>query len=306
MSLTVSLNTNTSLLSVYDPNHLWEIGVDEAGRGPLFGRLYVAATVLPKDTLTMPKDTLTMPKATSSVPKATSSVPKATSSVPKATSSMPKATSSVPTSQVSFRHCDMKDSKKFHSEKKIRAVAEYIKTNAVAWHVQYVDESTIDKINIRQAVLRAMHECCRQCIRQICEKYPETRPIDDIFLLIDGNDFVPYTQYYESTQSIEEIHHQTIEGGDNRYTPIAAASILAKVARDDYIHELCSQYPELDLRYGISKNKGYGTKRHLDGIREHGISEWHRRTFGLCARSQLSPVQPSPQLCDSGKEPENA
>jgi len=236
----VSLNTNTSLSSAYDPNHLWEIGVDEAGRGPLFGRLYVAATILPKGDL--------------------------------------------------FRHCDMKDSKKFHSEKKIRAVAEYIKANAIAWHVQYVDESTIDQINIRQSVLRAMHECCRQCIRQICEKYPETRPAEDVFLLIDGNDFVPYTQYNESTQSIEEIPHQTVEGGDNQYTPISAASILAKVDRDDYVRELCFQYPELDRRYGISKNKGYGTKRHLDGIREHGISEWHRRTFGLCAHSRLSPV----------------
>lgn len=74
----------------------------------------------------------------------------------------------------------------------------------------------------------------------------------------------------------------TIEGGDNKYTSIAAASILAKVARDEYIQELCKENPELNEKYDIENNKGYGTKKHLDGIMKFGITEWHRKTFGIC------------------------
>ena len=78
------------------------------------------------------------------------------------------------------------------------------------------------------------------------------------------------------------INYETIEGGDNKYTAIAAASILAKVERDRYIHELCLENPELIERYGIDSNKGYGSKVHMDGIKKYGITKWHRRTFGLC------------------------
>lgn len=216
----------------YNIANRWEIGVDEAGRGPMFGPLYVAGVILPKVD--------------------------------------------------SFRHVDMKDSKKFHSPKKIKEVSEYIKQHALAWHVQPISEDIIDEINIRQAVLRGMHECCRQCIRQITETYPDTSTSTDVFLLIDGNDFVPLRMYDDAAETMMEIPYETIEGGDNTYTSIAAASILAKVARDDYIAELCIQYPELHLKYHIGKNKGYGTKQHLDGIREHGITQWHRATFGMC------------------------
>ena len=73
-----------------------------------------------------------------------------------------------------------------------------------------------------------------------------------------------------------------MEGGDNKYTAIAAASILAKVARDKYIEELCLDHPELSAHYCIDSNKGYGAKKHLDGIKEHGITIWHRRSFGIC------------------------
>ncbi len=81
---------------------------------------------------------------------------------------------------------------------------------------------------------------------------------------------------------IEECPHITIEGGDNKYTPIAAASILAKVARDQYIEELVKKHPELEERYGIAGNKGYGAKKHMDGIKEYGITKWHRKTYGIC------------------------
>ena len=76
--------------------------------------------------------------------------------------------------------------------------------------------------------------------------------------------------------------YDTIEGGDNKYTSIAAASILAKVFRDKYIDDLCAKYPDLITKYGLDSNKGYGAKKHMDGIKEHGITIWHRRSFGIC------------------------
>ena len=81
---------------------------------------------------------------------------------------------------------------------------------------------------------------------------------------------------------METIRYQMIEGGDNKYTSIAAASILAKVARDTYINDLCALNPELIEHYGIDSNKGYGSKKHMDGIKQHGITKWHRKTFGIC------------------------
>jgi ribonuclease HII len=73
-----------------------------------------------------------------------------------------------------------------------------------------------------------------------------------------------------------------VEQGDNKFTCIAAASILAKVARDAYIEELCEQNPELVEHYSLLSNKGYGAKKHIEGIKEHGITIWHRRSFGIC------------------------
>ena len=177
-----------------------EIGIDEAGRGPMLGRVYSAAVILPKDE--------------------------------------------------SFNHALMKDSKRFHSDKKIREAADYIKSNAIKWSVGYVSEDMIDKINIRKATHMAMHEAIRGVIDTEGGKY---------HLLVDGNDFKPYTLLCEEN-GIHQVPHTCIEGGDNKFTSIAAASILAKVSRDDYIAELCVENPELDTRYHILKNKGYGTK----------------------------------------------
>jgi len=228
-----------SLNTYYSHEYPIEIGIDEAGRGPMFGRLYVAAAVLPKDD--------------------------------------------------SFRHELVKDSKKFHSVKKIREVAEYIKTHSVAWTVQYVEPVVIDEINIRQAVFRGMHDCCRQIMTTHAESYR----YDTTLCLVDGNDFAPIRMFDEITETMIEMPHVTIEGGDNKYTAIAAASILAKVARDTYIDELCDDFPELDAKYDLRKNKGYGTKRHMDGIREHGITSLHRRTFGLCKEMPITQTYPS-------------
>jgi ribonuclease HII len=102
------------------------------------------------------------------------------------------------------------------------------------------------------------------------------------FLLVDGNYFNPIIYLNKKTNKLEQLKHTCIEGGDNKYTAIAAASILAKVERDKYINELCLDNPTLAPYYGIDSNKGYGAKKHMDGIKEHGITIWHRRSFGIC------------------------
>ena len=131
-----------------------------------------------------------------------------------------------------------------------------------------VDMPVIDKINIRQATLLTM----RNAINKL------TPPPE--LLLVDGNDFKPYIRFHNGV--FHQTRHICIEGGDNKYTSIAAASILAKVERDLYIKDLCEKNPHLVDYYGIDANKGYGTKKHLDGIRQFGISEFHRKTYGIC------------------------
>lgn len=204
-----------------------ECGIDEAGRGPMFGRVYAGLVVLPKD------DT--------------------------------------------FDHSQMKDSKKFHSKKKIEQVAEYIKQHSIAWAVEYEDEQIIDEINILQATQSAIHKCIKNILIQL-----KIEDINNILLLVDGNYFKSYSLLNSSKTKLEYIKYQMIEGGDNKYTSIAAASILAKVERDKYIHDLCLKNPELVEYYGIDSNKGYGSKKHMDGIKQYGITKWHRKTFGIC------------------------
>jgi ribonuclease HII len=207
-----------------DDINVLEIGIDEAGRGPMFGRVYSGAVILPKDD--------------------------------------------------SFDHSLMKDSKRFHSKKKIQEAAEYIKKNAISWSVGYSDEKTIDKINIRIATHQAMHQAVRDII---CSNNSNNR----YHLLVDGNDFTPFMKF-DDVIGLVQTPHICIEGGDNKYTAIAAASILAKVERDAYIAELCRVDPTLDERYGLLSNNGYGTKIHMDGIKTYGISKYHRKTFGIC------------------------
>lgn len=225
------------LKSCYNEDEkVFEIGVDEVGRGPLFGRVYTAAVILPKD------DT--------------------------------------------FDYSKVKDSKKFHSKKKIEEAAEYVKQHALAWHVSYEDEKKIDEINILQATQLSMHnsinEVCKKYNKFLKEKGKIERVDFNYSLLIDGNYFNPITTLNKEKNKIETIPYITIQGGDNKYASIAAASILAKVERDKYIDDLCKKHPELAENYGIDSNKGYGAKKHMDGIKEHGITIWHRRSFAPC------------------------
>ena len=159
-------------------------------------------------------------------------------------------------------------------------IANYIKENAIVWAVEYEDEQTIDDINILQATQSAMHKGVKNVLGQL-DKMTDVK-LDNILLLVDGNYFKPYSTLNKTKTKLETIKYQMVEGGDNKYTSIAAASILAKVERDKYIEELCLQNPELIEHYGIDSNKGYGSKKHMDGIKQHGITKWHRKTFGIC------------------------
>ena len=192
-----------------------EAGVDEAGRGPLFGRVYTAAVILDQ----------------------------------------------------TFDHSRVKDSKKFTSKKKIKEASDYIKEHAVSWSITYADEKVIDEINILKATMKSMHESILSL-----HKKPE-------HLLIDGNYFKPIVQVID--EKLVHMPYTCVEKGDNTYTSIAAASILAKVARDEYILDLCEKHPELK-QYGIDKNKGYGAKIHMEAIKKYGITEWHRKSYKPC------------------------
>ena len=222
-------------------NNRFEIGIDEAGRGPMFGRVYAAAVVLPRD-------------------------------------------------PDNFDHNSMRDSKKIKSVKKMKIAAEHIRENAIAYSVCYEDENTIDEINIRQAthkaMKRAIFETHKQLMRYISDETNTIHTTKETncqeFLLVDGNDFTPFTYFDEIKNKVVEIPHTTVEGGDNKFTSIAAASILAKYERDLYISNLCEEYPILKERYGLDTNKGYGTKKHIDGIKSYGITKWHRKTYGIC------------------------
>jgi ribonuclease HII len=232
-----------------------EIGLDEAGRGPLFGRLFVGGVVLPFRGGVGGEGAVD-----------------------------------------DFRYNWMKDSKKFYSHQKRAEVAAYIRENALAYHVAFVEASEIDDINILNAVYKGMHECVREIAGQLRAKGLDERgglwkEKEGMFLLVDGNLFEPVMEWNGATDRYEIPDFITVEGGDNKYCSIAAASILAKVAHDEYILGMCRDYPELETRYGLLKGMGYATKAHLEGIRKHGISQWHRRTFGVnCRNAALCPV----------------
>jgi ribonuclease HII len=231
---------------------LYKIGVDEAGRGPMFGRVYAAAVVLQYVEPTV----VVLPKAEPNIGTTVDVDP-------------PKKRK-----QTIVGMNSIKDSKKFTSKTKLREVAEYIKQNSIAWAVAYVDEKTIDRVNILQATQIAMHDA----IGQVLEKLEDWNSLNTV-LEVDGNYFRTYP----------DIDHTCFEGGDASHKNIAAASILAKLARDDYIDELCIEYPRLAELYGLNKNYGYGTKQHMDAMRQYGITPWHRKSFGLCKNAYIHP-----------------
>ena len=152
-----------------------------------------------------------------------------------------------------------------------------IKTNALSWSITYAEADEVDNQNILNCVIRCMHKCCNEIFAKIERKYS-----GDGLLLVDGNYFRPYMRFDETTETFINVPHETVEKGDGTYSSIAAASILAKHARDSYIAELCVQHPLLAEWYSLDKNMGYGTKAHIEGIRAHGITQYHRKSFNIC------------------------
>lgn len=183
-----------------------EVGLDEAGRGPLIGRVY-AAVVNWGDT---PENPMVM------------------------------------------------DSKKLTPKKRAN-VLEWIQQNVDEWAVGYAEPEEIDKINILQATKLAMNRAIDQL---------QFKPD---FLIIDG---IHWENHFP---------HQTksIVKGDNLYYSIAGASIIAKEYHDDYIKNLCLENPELNEKYDLLNNMGYGTNNHLEGIKKYGLSKYHRKTFKI-------------------------
>ena len=159
----------------------------------------------------------------------------------------------------------LNDSKQL-TEKKRYQLREMIERDAVAWAVGIVTPEEIDKINILNASILAMHRALDQL-----KVRPEA-------IIVDGNRFKPY---YERG---ERIPHTTIVKGDGKYLSIAAASILAKTYRDDYMNRLSEEYPQYDWL----SNKGYPTKKHREAIRQYGITPYHRKTFNMLGDGQLT------------------
>jgi ribonuclease HII len=160
-----------------------------------------------------------------------------------------------------FQNELLNDSKKL-TEKQRYALREVIEKEAVTWAVGIVTPEEIDNINILNASILAMHRAVDQL-----KVTPE-------HLLIDGNRFKQY----------KEIPHTTVVKGDGKYLSIAAASILAKTYRDDYMNRLHEEFPVYDW----NNNKGYPTKKHRAGIAQHGTTPYHRMTFNLLSDRQLS------------------
>jgi ribonuclease HII len=155
----------------------------------------------------------------------------------------------------------LNDSKQL-SEKKRYQLREIIERDAVAWAVGIVTPEEIDKINILNASILAMHRALDQL-----QVRPEA-------IIVDGNRFKKY----------QELPHTTIVKGDGKYLAIAAASILAKTYRDDYMNKLAEEFPQYDWL----SNKGYPTKKHREAIKQFGITPYHRKSYNLLGDGQLS------------------
>jgi len=158
-----------------------------------------------------------------------------------------------------FSHPDINDSKQLNEEQR-NTLRPIIESEAVSYAVAMVNNDEIDQINILRASFKAMH----LAIAQLNQKPG--------LLLIDGNRFTKYRR----------IPHRCIIKGDGLYSSIAAASILAKTYRDEYMQKLHGEFPY----YGWFSNKGYGTEEHRKAIEEHGLCKYHRKSFNIVAAQQ--------------------
>ena len=160
-----------------------------------------------------------------------------------------------------YQNPDLNDSKKL-TDKKRKALREQIERDAVSWAVGIVTPDEIDKINILNASILAMHRAL-----DLLKVRPEA-------VIVDGNRFKPY----------QNLPYTTIVKGDGKYLAIAAASILAKTYRDDYMDALAEEYPQYDWK----SNKGYPTKKHRAAIKQFGVTPYHRMSYNLLGTGELS------------------
>ena len=185
----------------------------------------------------------------------------------------------------------LNDSKQL-SEKRRYELREIIERDAIAWAVGIVTPEEIDKINILNASILAMHRAL------------DALKVEPEAIIVDGNRFKPYTppslrnvmpnspssslnishSTFHIPPSTFHLPHSTIIKGDAKYLSIAAASILAKTYRDDYMNKLAEEYPQYDWR----SNKGYPTKKHREAIKQFGITPYHRKSYNLLGDGQLS------------------
>ena len=160
-----------------------------------------------------------------------------------------------------YENALLNDSKQL-TEKRRYQLREQIERDAVSWAVGIVTPEEIDRINILNASILAMHRALDQL-----KVHPEA-------IIVDGNRFKKY----------QNLPHTTIVKGDGKYMAIAAASILAKTYRDDYMNQLAEEFPQYDWQ----KNKGYPTKKHREAIRQYGTTPYHRMSYNLLGDGQLS------------------
>jgi ribonuclease HII len=195
-----------------------EVGIDEAGRGCLFGRLYVGAVVLPAELDCFFDNGAEL--------------------------------------------IGIKDSKKL-SDRKRDILYDYVTECAVDYAVAYCENTQIDEENVLQADLNTMHKALDSL------NVPVQR------ILVDGDCWKPW-----QTNPDAEVYK--IVEGDSKFLAIAAASILAKVARDRWVLSVCDDNPDYDTKYGLRSNKGYGTAKHMDGLKTHGVTPLHRMSYAPC------------------------
>jgi len=160
-----------------------------------------------------------------------------------------------------YQNEELNDSKQLTAKQR-KKLRDIIERDATAWAVGIVTPEEIDKINILNASILAMHRALDQL-----KVRPEA-------VIVDGNRFKPW----------QNVRYATIVKGDGKYLSIAAASILAKTYRDDYMEALAEEFPQYDWM----SNKGYPTKKHRDAIRQYGITPYHRKSFNMLGDGQLS------------------
>jgi ribonuclease HII len=193
-----------------------EIGIDEAGRGPLLGRVYAGAVVWPQD--------------------------------------------------LEDKQNIIIDSKKLNENKR-KIALKWIKDNVTAWGVGFAEPTEIDEYNILEATKIAM----QRAVENLKNNFNNMKDINN--LIIDGVNWSKKFPNYNVTSIVK---------GDDKFLSIAAASIIAKEYHDDHIHQICNDNNELDEKYDLSNNKGYGTKKHIEGIEKYGTTIYHRKSFKRC------------------------